>query len=156
MGGWSNIDVNANISPPNTLCSCGLWYDRDTHGSLFFHDGIFKKICLLFLWLWWVFVAACGLSLAAAVRSPSPQRRAGFLPWLLLWWNTHSRRVDFSCCGSWALELWLSTRGPGPQVPCGVWNLPRAEIKPVSLASQGRFLTAGPPGKPLDGILTSI
>ena len=29
-----------------------------------------------------------------------------------------------------------------------LWDLPRPEIKPVSLALQGRFLTTGPPGKP--------
>ena len=67
--------------------------------------------------------------------------------------DTRSRRVASVVV---AHGLWLSSCSAGPQVPCGMWDLPRAEIKPVSLASQGRFLTAGPPGKPLDGILTSI
>ena len=34
-----------------------------------------------------------------------------------------------------------------------MWDLPRPGIKPVSLVSQGRFLTTGPPGKPQDTIL---
>jgi len=30
-----------------------------------------------------------------------------------------------------------------------MWDLPGSEIKPVSFALAGRFLTTGPPGKPL-------
>ena len=40
-----------------------------------------------------------------------------------------------SSCGAWA---WL---------PCGMWNLPGPEIKPVFSALAGGFLTTGPPGK---------
>ena len=31
----------------------------------------------------------------------------------------------------------------------GMWDLPQPGIKPLSPALQGRFLTTGPPGKPL-------
>ena len=37
-------------------------------------------------------------------------------------------------CGAWALLL------------CGMWTLPRPEIKPVSPALAGRFLSTAPPG----------
>ena len=49
----------------------------------------------------------------------------------------------FSCCGMWA------------QLLHGMWILvPRAGIEPVSPASQGRFSTSGPPGKPQLVVLT--
>ena len=40
----------------------------------------------------------------------------------------------------------------GPSCPGGMWNLPRVGIEPVSPALAGRFLTTGPPGKPIDGL----
>ena len=46
-----------------------------------------------------------------------------------------SRRVSFSSCGTQAL------------VPCGMWDLPRARIKPTPPVFTGRFSTTGPPGK---------
>ena len=64
-----------------------------------------KMIVFLFLffWLCWVFVAVCGLSLAAATRGYSSLRCAGFsLRWLLLLWSMGSRRPGFSSCGTWA------------------------------------------------------
>ena len=55
-----------------------------------------KKLCiflkLIYFWLCWVFIAACGLSLAAASRGYSPLWCTGFsLQWLLLLWGTGSR-----------------------------------------------------------------
>ena len=45
-----------------------------------------------YLWLHWVFVAACGLSLVVASRGYSSLQCAGFsLRWLLLLWSTGSR-----------------------------------------------------------------
>ena len=42
-----------------------------------------------------------------------------------------------SSCGSWAQPL------------CGMWDLPRPGLEPVSPALAGRFSTTAPPGKPL-------
>ena len=42
-----------------------------------------------------------------------------------------------SSCGSWA------------QLLCGMWDLPRPGLKPMSPALAGRFSTTAPPGKPL-------
>ena len=50
-------------------------------------------------------------------------------------------------CGSRALEGWPTSWGP--LVACG--NLPGAVIKPMSPALADRFLSTGPPGKPLLG-----
>ena len=41
-----------------------------------------------------------------------------------------------SNCGSWAQPL------------CGMWDLPRPGLEPVSPALAGRFSTTAPPGKP--------
>ena len=59
------------------------------------------------------------------------------------------------CCSVWALGLQasvaeacsLSSCGIQAQLPLGMWNLPRAEVKPASLSLAGGFLTTGPPVK---------
>ena len=51
----------------------------------------------LFVWLRWVFIAACRLSLVATSRGYSSLWCAGFLlRWLLLFQSTGSRRMGFS------------------------------------------------------------
>ena len=76
---------------------------------------LFLKIYLFHLfyfWLRWVFVAAHGLSLAAASGGYSSLRCAGFsLRWLLLLQSMGSRHGGFSSCGSRALECRLSSCG---------------------------------------------
>ena len=53
-----------------------------------------------FLWLHWVFVAVCGLSLLVVNGGYSSLWCTGFsLRWLLLW-STGSRLVGFSSCGT--------------------------------------------------------
>ena len=52
-----------------------------------------------------------------------------------------------SSCGSWALELRLSSCGSWAELLCGMWDLPRPGIEPMSPGSAGGFLTAAPPGK---------
>ena len=42
----------------------------------------------------------------------------------------------------------LSNCGSRAQLLCGMWDLPRSGLKPVSLALAGRFSTTAPPGKP--------
>ena len=46
-----------------------------------------------------------------------------------------------SNCGSWA------------QLLCGMWELPRPGLEPMSPALAGRFSTTAPPGKPEGWIL---
>ena len=38
--------------------------------------------------------------------------------------------------------------GPSCSVACGMWDLPRPGLEPVSPALAGRFSTTAPPGKP--------
>ena len=76
--------------------------------ALFF----FNIYLFIYFWLRWVFVAARGLSLAAASGGYSSLRCAGFsLRWLLLLQSTGSRCAGFSSCGVWALEHRLSSCG---------------------------------------------
>ena len=77
----------------------------------------------------WVFIAACSLSLAVESRG---------CPLVVV----HSL---LTVAASLIMEhgLW----GRPAQLPCGLWDLPRPGIEPVSPALQGRFLTTGPPGK---------
>ena len=76
----------------------------------------------------------------------------------------------FSSCGKWG-PLFIMVRGPliiaaslveehrlqtrrlsncgsRAQVLCGMWDLPRPGLEPVSPALAGRFSTTAPPGKP--------
>ena len=50
--------------------------------------------------------------------------------------------------GSWALELRLSSCGSQAQLLCGMWDLPRPGIEPMSSALAGEFFTTEPSGKP--------
>ena len=91
----------------------------------------------IYLWLCWVFVSVRGLSLVVASGGHSSSRcevlslsRAS----LVAEHRLQTRRL--SSCGSWA------------QLLCGMWDLPRPGLEPVSPALAGRFLTTAPPGKP--------
>ena len=55
---------------------------------------------------------------------------------------------ELSSCGSWTLERRLNSYGPWAQLLCGMRNLPRSRIEPVSSVSAGRFFTSELPGKP--------
>ena len=143
--GRSNIEVDAHISPPDTLCSFGLWCDRDTHDSHFSMMGFFKSF------IYYFHGAGGSLSLHAAVSRRSGQRPlftavCGVLVWLPcvsnqlwergLWWG-----------GSWARTLaqllWL-------RASVALWHVGSSQSRDqtVSLPLQGRFLTTGPQGSP--------
>ena len=67
-----------------------------------------------------LFIAVCGpLTIAASLVAEH---------------KLQTRRL--SNCGSWA------------QLLCGMWDLPRPGLEPVSPALAGRFSTIAPPGKP--------
>ena len=59
-------------------------------------------------------------------------------------------RCDGSSCGEWGQgRAGFSSCGTCTSLSLGMWNLPGAGIEPVFPALVGRFLTPGPPGKPL-------
>ena len=133
---------SANIKSIPTLPS---FYSRSEYVVLFF----FKFYLCIYLWLRWVFVAACRLSLVAARGGYSLLQCTGFsLQRLLLLRSTGSRGTGFSSCGLRALEHRLSSCGARASLLCGMRNLPRPGLEPVSPALTGGFLTTAPPEKP--------
>ena len=52
-----------------------------------------------------------------------------------------------SICGSQGLECRLSSCGAWAQLLCGMWDLPRPWLEPMSPALAGGFLTTVPPGR---------
>ena len=119
----------------------------------YFFFRIYLFIYLIF-WLWWVFIAAYGLSLVGANSS---LLCAGF------------SCNGFSCCGaqtlgvqasvaavhglsnhdSQARESCLSSCGTRAQLLHSMWDLPGVGVKLTSPALAGRFKTTRPPGKSL-------
>ena len=90
-----------------------------------------------------------GLFVFAVSRGYSVVAVLGFsMWWLLLLQSTDSRGVDFSTCGSQALELRLNSCGERAQLLRGMWDPPGPGIKLVSPTLVGRFFTTEPPGKP--------
>ena len=65
----------------------------------------------------------------------------GFSLRLLLLWSTGSRGAGFGSSSPWAQKLWHTG-----SVALRHVGFPGPEIRPVSPASAGGFLTAGPPG----------
>ena len=96
----------------------------------------FLRFIYCVFWLWWVFIAACRLSLVVVSRGCSLLPFSGFsLWWLLLLQSTGSRHGGLEVVAwglRWSAELRSSWTG----------------IKLVFLALQGRFLMTRPPGKP--------
>ena len=116
---------------------------------IFLNKFIYLFVCF---WLFWVFVAARGLSLVAASGGYSSLWCAGFsLRWLLLLRSMGSRRGGFSSCGMWAQQSWHTGL-----VLRGMWDLPRPGLKPASPELAGRFLTTAPPGKSLFVLFFSL
>ena len=122
-----------------------------------------KKLCiflkLIYFWLCWVFIAACGLSLAAASRGYSPLWCTGFSLWWPLSVSEHGLQVHgpqqlwctgFSSYGTQASAVVahrLHSCGARAQPLHGMWNPPGPGLKPVSPALASGFLTTAPPGK---------
>ena len=50
----------------------------------------------------------------------------------------------------------LSSCGSRAQLLCGMWDLPRPGLEPVSPALAGRFSTTAPPGKPFFSLLIDL
>ena len=82
-------------------------------------------------------------------------------------WASHS--CGFSGCGVWvpgvrglsgcswqALEHGLNSCGTGALLLCGMWDLPRSGVEPMSSAMAGGFFSTEPPGKPPDSQVYSL
>ena len=78
-----------------------------------------------------------GLSLVAASGGHTSSRRAGLSPP-----RPHLLRSTGSR-GTGSVTV-----AHGPRLLCGMWDLPRPGLEPVSPALAGRLSTTAPPGKP--------
>ena len=105
---------------------------------------VFFKILLHFYFFLYLFLAVLGLRFCVRAFSSCGKRGPLFIPVrgpltvaasLVAEHRLQMRRL--SSCGSWA------------QLLCGMWDLPRPGLEPVSPALAGRFSTTAPPGKPL-------
>ena len=103
--------------------------------------GFFFEICLFIFWLWWVFVAARGLSLMESSSYCSSWCVDFSSQWLLLLWGSLQAHRLQQSCALWALEHGLTSYGTQTQLLPGKWDLSGPGIKPVSLALHGGFFT---------------
>ena len=93
----------------------------------------------------------CGPSLVVTSGDYSSLWGTGFLLWrLVLLWSTSSLACGLSTCGLRMLKLEFSSSGAQAWLLCGMWDLPRLGIEPVSPELAGEFLTTRPQGKPRD------
>ena len=92
----------------------------------------------------------CGLFFSCRQPGATLLQREGFsLQWLLSLWSTGIGHMGFRSCGSQTLEHRVNSCSTGAELLCGMWDLPRPGIEPVSPAFTGRFLTTEPPEKSL-------
>ena len=105
---------------------------------------VFLRFCLVESFL------LCRLLCLRSTGATLQLQRTGLsLGWLLLLHSTAFRRPGFRNCHLQALQHWVSSCGAQAQLPHGMWDLPRAEIEPVSPELAGRFLTNRSSRKPL-------
>ena len=91
------------------------------------------------VWPCWVLIALHELSLVVTSWGYSLLQCTSLsLRWLLLLLSK-----DFSSCGTWAQLLWYRA-----QLLCGMWNLPRPGIEPVSLHWQANSYPLQQQGSP--------
>ena len=100
----------------------------------------FLKLLYLFIYL---FLAVLGLRFCARAFSSCGERGPLFI----------AVRGPLTVAASLAAEHKLQTRrlsscGSRAQLLCGMWDLPRPGLEPVSPALAGRFSTTALPGKP--------
>ena len=96
---------------------------------------VYGFLFLFSLWLCWVFVA---------VRAFLQLRPAGLPSGCSAW---ASPCGGSSRCGAQSLGHLLSGCGAWASLLCGLWNLPRPAIEPMSPTLAGEFFTTEPPGK---------
>ena len=110
-----------------------------------YFTGIFYFFTYLFIYL---FMAVLGLRFCARAFSSCSKRG----PLLI------AVRGPLTIAASLVVEhrlqtCRLSNCGSRAQLLCGMWDLPRPGLEPVSPALAGRFSTTAPPGKPLECFL---
>ena len=109
----------------------------------FFMEYRGKHLFFFFLIYLFIFMAVLGLRFCARAFSSCGKRGPLFI----------AVRGPLTIAASLVAEHRLQTRrlstcGSRAQLLCGMWDLPRPGLEPVSPALAGRFSTTAPPGKP--------
>ena len=120
----------------------GHWWLQKNH---WLHAGRFINQVFLFVFFnfTYLFMAVLGLRFCARAFSSCGKRGPHFI----------AVRGPLTVAASLVAEQRLQTRrlsncGSRAQLLCGMWDLPRPGLEPVSPASAGRLSTTAPPGKP--------
>ena len=121
---------------PRPLTQGGDFSCQEHHSFSFFLINLFIYLYLL--------LAVLGLPFCARAFSSCGERGPLFI----------AVRGPLTIAASLVAEQRLQTRRPSScgaqaQVLCGMWDLPRPGLEPVSPALAGRFSTTAPAGKPL-------
>ena len=126
------------------LGHCNFWYHAVpsawyTLAALVYLENSFFFFCKNLFYLFTYFCAGSSLLCVGY----SLVTVCGLLSWWFLlratssgaqWASVVAALLGLSSCGAWV--FW----------PCGMWDLPRPEMEPVSPALAGGFLTTEPPG----------
>ena len=123
----------------------GIWKTYPVCPRLYCNFWVFFS----YFWQNWVLVATQAFPLVAASGGHSgcsawASHHGGFSP-------CGARALGpggCSRCSSQAVECSLSSGGARASLLCGMWDLPKSEVEPMSLTWAGRFFTIEPPGKP--------
>ena len=129
-GGWQCACLPGQ-NPASCPSPSSNWNFPWEGGSMAFPSFFFYKFIYLFL-------AVLGLRFCARAFSSCGERGPLFI----------AVRGPLTMAASLVAERRLSRCGSRAQLLCGVWDLPRPGLKPVSPALAGGFSTAAPPGKP--------
>ena len=124
----------------------GLWREFYLPDRVFFLS-CFVKFFIYYLFIIFLFLAVLGLRFCARAFSSCGKRGPLFIavrgPLVIAASLVAEHRLQ-TCR--------LSNCGSRAQLLCGMWDLPRPGLEPLSPALAGRFSTTAPPGKPLDGV----
>ena len=111
------------------------WFLTTTCFDIFLCNGGAPIISIIFIYL---FMGVLGLRFCARAFSSCGKRGPLFI----------AVRGPLTVAASLVAERRLSNYGSRAQLLCGMWDLPRPGLEPVSPALAGRFSTTAPPAKP--------
>ena len=125
--------------------------DHSSGNDCHYRDNTGSALIYLFFYLWlcWVFIAACGHSLVVRGDYSSLWYTGFSLSWLLSLQSTGSRVHGLSSYSFWDLEHRVISCGTLAQFLCGLWTLPDQGSNPCLLHGQADSEPLGHLGSPL-------
>ena len=131
---WNPPCSTYSFLSPSFQSLGNLWY-------IYFFNLLLKKFCLYIYFF--LFLAVLGLRFCVRAFSSCDERGPLFIA------VCRPPTIVASLVVEHRLQMHrLSSCGPRAQLLCGMWDLPRPGLEPVSPVPAGRFPTTVPPGKP--------